>query len=270
MAKQPSLSAEVLESVCRVIADTEMGLTGQEIAKQLAEAKIVDSYPDLTKWKRLYYACVDWQNKNHCSNNIMDFLMRSMSPVRYMGKQDLFEHRRVELNKRLAFIGLTFTTKGILGRIPVATTIRQADLRADLLKRNLKERDVHADVLRFCTAELLEKNYFHAVFETAKGVANKIQELSGCGSDGGELVDAVFQINNPILLINNLQTETEKSEHRGFMNLLKGFFGMFRNTVAHAPKITWEVNEQDALDIMSLASLFHRKLANTTKIRDFK
>lgn len=270
MARQPNLSAEVLESICRVIADTEMGLTGTEIAKHLAEAKIADMYSDLTKWKRLYYACADWQNTNQCSNNIMDFLMRSMAPVSYMNKQDLFEYRRVELNKRLAFIGLMFTSTGILGKVPVATTIREADLRADMLKRNLKDRNVHADVLRFCTAELLENNYFHAVFETAKGVANKIQELSGCRADGGELVDAVFQINNPVLLINNLQTETEKSEHRGFMNLLKGFFGMFRNTVAHAPRITWEVNEQDALDIMSLASLFHRKLANTTKIREYR
>lgn len=26
---------------------------------------------------------------------------------------------------------------------------------------------------------------------------------------------------------------------------------MFRNTTAHAPKIIWEINESDALDIMS-------------------
>jgi len=44
------------------------------------------------------------------------------------------------------------------------------------------------------------------------------------------------------------------------MNLLKGVFGTFRNTTAHAPKITWEINEQDALDILSMISLIHRKL----------
>lgn len=44
------------------------------------------------------------------------------------------------------------------------------------------------------------------------------------------------------------------------MNLLKGVFGTFRNTTAHAPKITWEVNEQDALDTLSMISLIHRKL----------
>jgi uncharacterized protein (TIGR02391 family) len=44
------------------------------------------------------------------------------------------------------------------------------------------------------------------------------------------------------------------------MNLLKGLFGTFRNTTAHAPKITWDIEEQDALDILSMVSLVHRRL----------
>lgn len=44
------------------------------------------------------------------------------------------------------------------------------------------------------------------------------------------------------------------------MHLLKGIFGTFRNTTAHAPKITWNIDEQDALDILSTVSLIHRKL----------
>lgn len=78
--------------------------------------------------------------------------------------------------------------------------------------------------------------------------------------DGSELVDKAFTIRDPKIKINNLTTETERSEHKGFANLIKGVFGMFRNTTAHAPKITWEIDEQDALDILSTISLIHRKL----------
>ena len=113
----------------------------------------------------------------------------------------------------------------------------------------------------------MENNYFHAVFEAVKSVADKIRRLSGETNDGSPLVDAVFSINNPILIINDLITETEKSEQKGFANLLKGFFGMFRNTLAHEPKIKWEIKEFDALDVMTLASLFHRRLDNATRIR---
>jgi len=52
------------------------------------------------------------------------------------------------------------------------------------------------------------------------------------------------------------------------MNLLKGLFGTFRNTTAHAPKITWEIEEQDALDILSLISLVHRRLDNAVGARN--
>jgi len=71
----------------------------------------------------------------------------------------------------------------------------------------------------------------------------------------------------PKLALSKLETESQKSEQSGFMNLLKGIFGMFRNTTAHAPKIIWNIDENDALDILSLISLVHRRLDNSTQAR---
>ena len=64
----------------------------------------------------------------------------------------------------------------------------------------------------------------------------------------------------PFLAFNSLTTDTEKSEQSGVMNLFVGMFGAFRNVTAHGPKVTWNVTEQDALDLMTLASLLHRRL----------
>ena len=80
-------------------------------------------------------------------------------------------------------------------------------------------------MLKYCRAELMQDNYFHAVFEAAKGLAQRIREESGVDGDGASLVDQVFSVNQPILAFNTLQTETEKSEHKGFAALLKGCFG---------------------------------------------
>jgi uncharacterized protein (TIGR02391 family) len=267
MAKQEPLKEEMIEGICKIIADTSMGLSGTEIGKLLADSKIPDTNPDLTKWKRLYIAFAHWQNNHQCSNNIWDFIKRAMAPVRYLNDKDKFEFRRVELNKRLSFIGFEIAETGKILKTSKVETISEAERKADRLKYLLSERNVHQDVLRFCKAELLQENYFHAVFESTKSVADKIRDLSGITSDGNDLIDSVFAINNPILIINNLTTETEKSEHKGFANLLRGFFGMFRNTTAHAPKIKWTIIENDALDIMTLASLFHRRLDNSHKIR---
>ncbi|HEX2900695.1 MAG TPA: TIGR02391 family protein, partial [Bacteroidia bacterium] len=56
-----------LESICKTIADTSHGLSGSEIQKILADCRIEDKDPSLTKWKRLYNAFVHWQNKHQCS-----------------------------------------------------------------------------------------------------------------------------------------------------------------------------------------------------------
>ena len=118
----------------------------------------------------------------------------------------------------------------------------------------MRERRVHPDVLTFCRAELLEKNYFHAVFEATKSVAQKFRDKTGLTGDGAEIVDKAFTLSAPLLAINTLGTDTERSEQAGFANLVKGMFGTFRNVTGHAPKITWPISEEDALDLLSLVS----------------
>lgn len=112
----------------------------------------------------------------------------------------------------------------------------------------------------YCRSELLDENYFHAVFEATKGVAQRIRELSGLGVDGADLINKVFSGQSPLLVLGPLNTESEKSEQRGFANLLIGLFGAVRNPLAHETKTNWPMSEQDALDIFSLVSLVHRKL----------
>lgn len=84
--------------------------------------------------------------------------------------------------------------RGKLEQCKQARTISEAEAAADQLRRKLIDRGVYADVLKFCRAELVQANYFHAVLETAKSVAQKIRDKSGLTSDGGELVDEAFGI----------------------------------------------------------------------------
>lgn len=262
--KFPAIHGNVLEGICKIVAE---GLTGSEIDKYLVDSAIPNITPGITKWRMLYSAFADKQNKTQISNHILKFIQLSLHPSRFINQKEKFEHVRSELNKLLSFIELEFGADGIFRNVVKSNTIADAEKRATSLLAKLKDRNVHPDILLFCKSELLQDNYFHAVFEATKSVADKIRTLSHLTSDGSELVDSCFAIKSPVLMINNLKNETEESEHKGFANLLKGFFGMFRNTTAHIPKIKWEISEQDALDIMSLASFFHRKLDTSKKVR---
>jgi uncharacterized protein (TIGR02391 family) len=106
----------------------------------------------------------------------------------------------------------------------------------------------------------LADDYFHAVLESAKGIAEKLRSKSGMSDDGAKLVDLTLCGSTPLLAINDLITESQRSEQSGFANLVKGVFGMFRNPTAHEARIRWSMNKEDAEDILSIVSLIHRRL----------
>ncbi len=254
-----------LDSFAKIFGDTAGGLTGSEIAHLLTSSKIDDYDHDNTKWKRLYNAFAEFQNKNQISNNIIHFIKLAMAPERYTNNLQLFQSRQDNLNKILAFSGLEFREDGKMHRTVKADTLTDAIERAKRFKVQLERRNAHANILKFAEAEIIADNYFHAVLEAMKSISAKIREMTGYYADGADLVNHVFMGTSPILIINDFRTPTQQGEQKGFANLLIGLYGIFRNPTAHEPKIEWEMSEQDALDILSTISLVHRKLENTKR-----
>ena len=263
MAAIPSIDDPTLQALCEILGATDTGLSGSEIGRFLAECRIEDVEPGITKRHRLFKALSARQLQDRCANNVLHFIRHSMRPVRFVSNPDRFEMERKRINEVLAFVGLCFTSSGEFETRNKATTLSEAEVRANALRKALEERKVHADVLKYCKAELLADNYFHAVFEATKSLADKLRSMTSLTSDGAELVDGALsfgQAGHPRLAFNSLISPSEISEQKGLVNLMKGVFGAFRNTTAHAPKIHWNLSEQDALDVLTTISLIHRRL----------
>lgn len=62
MDRIPPFSAQKLEAACRILADTDRGLTGSEIGYLLRDCKLQDVTPEITKWKRLFNALAEAQD----------------------------------------------------------------------------------------------------------------------------------------------------------------------------------------------------------------
>jgi uncharacterized protein (TIGR02391 family) len=227
---------------------------------------LIDNSGESTKWRRLYAVFLDRQRSDGCANRVLDFIRAFLTPARFVGRSEEFESRRRELNTILAFSGLEYGADGRFGRIAPARTLDEAEARARTIRSKFQGRRIHSEVLKYCRAELMQDNYFHAVFEAAKGLAQRIRELAGVDADGAALVDLVFSVEKPLLAFNTLQTETERSEHKGYAALLKGCFAAVRNPPAHVPKVLWQ-GEDDAADHLSLISLLYRKLDNCVQTR---
>jgi uncharacterized protein (TIGR02391 family) len=256
MAAAPKLTDMQIEAVSRILGEY---LSGTDISGHFADMQITDTSGESTKWRRLSATFKKYQAADGTPSKMLEFTKRLLEPSRYVNRQDVFEEVRHAINAPLAFAGIEYRQDGKFYGIVAAATIDEAHKRVNTIAAKFKGRRIHGQVSKYCKAELLQDNYFHAVFEATKGLAQRIRDMSGIQLDGAALVDKVFAIDRPLLALNTLQTETEKSEHKGFALLLKGCFGAVRNPLAHEPKILWK-GEDDAADYLSLISLMHRKL----------
>lgn len=268
--------AATLRSLCDVLADTHSGLTNKEIDRLLDELGVHDpnrappSKPgDLfyrigpNKRDRLFYALAARQKRDGCGNLVAAFIGATMKPVRYADCSGCFEQRREDVNFIISFAGLQVGEDGRLRSIAPASTLREADEIARRLRRKLIDRATHPEILRFAAEEWLHKGYFHAVFEATKGLFERIRVLAGLSTDGHRLVDDALGIPSggmPLIAVNKLATESDKTEHRGLMASLKGAYSMYRSPHGHAPRITRDIDEDDALSAFGLLSDLHRRL----------
>lgn len=261
----PLFDNNTLEQISKILGDHH---SGSDITSIFASVGYNEN-SNTTKWRRIYHCFNISQTQFNSPNKVLELILKFVDPVRFLNNKENFISITHELNKVLSFSGLQVNDQGQLIKITKATTIDEAHQRASNLQKVLYERNIHSDVLKFCKSELLQENYFHAVLEATKSVADKLRLISGLDLDGNKLVIKVFDKQKPFIAINSLKTESEINEAQGLKNLIMGIFSMFRNPHAHEAKIYWNISEQDALDLFTTLSFIHRKLENAVKIPQY-
>lgn len=267
VATGPIFSESELRAAARALGETNTGLTNAEIDELFQICGIPDDFGPGTKWKRIFVNLWNKQARDGHRKASLAFIRKAMKPERYLRQSERLAAMRESLNLALSFAGLELDEAGKLHGTSRVHTLTEAERRARELHADLQVRGVHPDVLAFCRAELVEDNYFHAVLEAAKSIFDKLRRLSGQGEDGAALVDKTLCGGAPVLAINGLRTDSERSEQTGFANLVKGAYGMFRNPAAHEGRIKWNMSKEDAEDLLSLASLIHRRLDAARRLR---
>ncbi|MET4084277.1 uncharacterized protein (TIGR02391 family) [Pedobacter sp. UYP30] len=240
-------------------------LTHTKISEHLSSAGIIEAEQGANKTDRIFYALKKRQEQDRCGNNVLSFVIRLLNPKRY-NEESSFENDRTAINEKLIYEGIEIDESGQPRQIVKAKTISEAKSRSLKIKEKVHGIGVHRDILPYCEAEWLKENYFHAILEITKSVAEKLRHLSSYNSDGCELVDDCFGLGKdkkPMLAFNTLQTLSEESEHKGFGNFCKGFFSMYRNPKAHSPKIFEDTQLTQMTEVLVVATIIQNKLDNT-------
>jgi uncharacterized protein (TIGR02391 family) len=261
-------SSAVVQAIADILASTDWpGLSNNEIEQLLTSARIPDVLDAPNKRSRLFTALIQQQQRDGTNSAISRFIMEAMAPARYLRDHARFDELRKAVAQPLSLLGLEVTAQGRLGpAIDTATTLEDVARITDRLRHELERRGVHAEVIRYCDHELIRQSLYHAVFEATKGVSERLRQMSGLTGDGGPLLDACFGVGSgPLLRINTYTTESDWSEQKGFVNLVKGIFGTFRNPAAHTTRasLIWNPTEADTLDLFSMLSFVHRCLDQT-------
>ena len=255
MTYEPFSSSD-LDGISQCLGEAVKGI---DITNYFHDRKYKDNSYENTKWKRLRMYLSDVQGGGYCTQ-VLQAIKDLLSRTRFLGREGEFEKYREEINRILVLRGITYCEDGEFRGCQPAKTISEAEKRASIIRQKLSGRTIHPEVIKYCKAELMQDNYFHAVLEATKGVAQRLRDLSGKKSDGAKLVDeTLLPKQAPLLAINSLITDSEKSEQNGFASLVKGCFEAIRNPLAHDPKIMWN-GEDDVADLFSLLSLIQRKL----------
>lgn len=222
----------------------------------------------LNKREWLYNCFATEINKSHSLIRIYSFLEKALNPVAFTDEKsrDKYNYLLEGTNKVLLLAGLEITKEGKLIEVVRAKTLDEVDRRVNSLQRQLYNRAIHNEVQKYCIKDYLQKDYYDAVFEAAKGLAERVRQITGLTTDGGTLFQTAFSKNDPYLFFNSMQTDSERSEFTGLKELLESIFHLVRNPAAHTPKINWKVDEAKALDILTLISFTHKYLDECHKI----
>lgn len=265
----PKFRTDIVIAIADALGDTDLGLSGSQIGRVLAQARIPDPLPTMTKRHRLAAALQQKQDRDGAGNCIIAFITTAMGVGNYVRQPQRFEELRELLNPALVLAGLQVRDDGRVGKAKRAATLDDVQELTGRLLRELQRRNVHSEVTRFCREELIRRSTFHAVSEATKGLSSRLRAMTGATTDGSELIDELFSTKDrrPIVRINDYETKSEASEHVGFATMLKGVMGTFRNPTAHAPRAEWDVQEADALDLFSTLSYLHRRL-DSAQVRE--
>ncbi len=249
-----------LQSICQLIADPKEGLTDIQIEEILSGGwRLPEPKPYVHYWDRLYAILEFNQNQNNNANIIVLFMKNALQYLRRLDK-DKFQNQKDKLHLIISPLGLEIHDNGVISALPKVDTIKEQEYRTNKFRSTTVDRKMHPEIISICRQDIMLENYFPVISDATKSIADKIRDKTGLTEDGVSLVDLAFNLQNPLLAINSLKSESEILEQIGLINLIKAMFSMFRRTTANEPEVKWPIDEQDALDLLTSLSYIHRKL----------
>ncbi len=105
--------------------------------------------------------------------------------------------------------------------------------------------------------------YTYAVEQAFKYLNNMVKAKSGLNNkDGAKLMRAAFSAATPVLMLNAFQSESDRNEQLGYVEIFAGVMTGIRNPRAHEPDLF--DNPEVALELLVIANHLMRRVIDST------
>lgn len=267
-----TIDNQCIETISKILGELT---TGSKITRILSKYNWIDHDTISgqrilsTKWKRISASLSAEIRKANSATPFFKMIEEIMDPINFNNEQETWTKNKNGINFALSFYGYELTDAGKIKSVKAANTYSEAIDRTKNLLEKLKNHNIHPDILKFCKPELLDENYFHAIFEASKSVFDKIRNITLSTKDGNSLINEAFIVKNPSIILkgNKLTTNDEISEYNGLKSLLNTICYFYRNPSAHSPKLFNPTSENDAITAFIIMSLAHQQLDRCICIR---
>jgi len=120
---------------------------------------------------------------------------------------------------------------------------------------------IHEDITKVARNRFEDEYYADAVESAFKEINRRVKEIvkdkTGEELDGANLMNKAFSLEKPMIVLDDLSTETGKNIQKGYMQIFAGAMTGIRNPKAHE---NIKISKEKAIHFIFLASLLMYKL----------
>lgn len=126
---------------------------------------------------------------------------------------------------------------------------------------------LHSEIKKHALHQFTNGHLREAVLNSVIAVFDMIRNKTKSSEDGDRLIGKVFSLENPYLILSEIETETGKNDQKGFMQIFKGVYQGVRNPKAHS--LTHDLTEEKAAQYLVLSSLLARRVEDATLVQEY-
>ncbi len=148
-------------------------------------------------------------------------------------------------------------------------------IKYEEIKRNKRKKYdvsfwdiIHKEIVKVARDLFMDGHFKQAVFEAFLQINIRVKEIyrdkTGEEKNGKDLMFRVFNKDNPIIFLGNLNDQTSKDIQEGYMHIFAGSIQGIRNPKAHD---IFKVTKEKAIHFIFLASLLMKKIDEALSVQ---